>query len=59
MSDMPDYEEAIDELYENYYEELNAWEREFVESVRDRIAEGRELTLNQEAKVEEIWDRVT
>lgn len=57
--DMPDYAEALDDLYESYFQDLNAWEQEFVASVRNRIAGGRELTPSQETKIEEIWDRVT
>jgi hypothetical protein len=54
-----DYEAMVEELYEDYYEDLNDWEQSFVGSVRERINAGRDLTTSQEDKIEEIYERVS
>lgn len=37
---------------------LNQWEEEFIESVTDRLSEGRKLTETQMDKLVEIWEKV-
>jgi len=37
---------------------LSQWEGEFIESVEDRLSDRRALTVEQIAKLEEIWRRV-
>ena len=39
--------------------DLSDWESEFVQSLRDRLESGRDLTERQIEKLEEIWNRVT
>jgi hypothetical protein len=47
----------IDELKESYeYGDLNSWEAEFYESVRDRIGDGVELTRKQFDKLLAIYE---
>lgn len=38
---------------------LSEWERGFVESLRDQIGRGRQLTSKQSTRLDEIWERVT
>lgn len=38
---------------------LSTWERDFVESVRERLAQGLGLSAAQAAKLDEIWERAT
>ena len=38
---------------------LTDWEREFVQSLRERIDSGRGLTPKQSEVLDEIWDRAT
>jgi hypothetical protein len=38
---------------------LSAWEREFVESLQQRIARGRDLTPKQCETLDKLWERVT
>ena len=36
----------------------NQWEQEFLESLRNRIDEGRTLTEPQLAVLKKLWDRI-
>lgn len=38
---------------------LTDWERDFLESIREQIEDGRVLTEKQSAKLDAIWERVT
>jgi hypothetical protein len=38
---------------------LGNWDREFVDSVKARLASGGSLSPKQAAKLDEIWERVT
>jgi len=38
--------------------ELDNWEEEFLDSLEDRLGEGKGLTEKQRNKLEEIWDRI-
>lgn len=38
---------------------LDDWERGFMDSLTNRIGEGRGITKLQEDKLEDIWTRVT
>ena len=37
---------------------LNDWEEEFVESIEERLSEGKTLTEAQAEKLEQIWGRI-
>lgn len=37
---------------------LSDWEQEFVESIEERLAEGKTLTDKQAEALEKIWDRI-
>ena len=38
---------------------LNEWEREFIDSMRMRIDEGKPLTPGQAEKLGEVWESAT
>lgn len=38
---------------------LNDWERTFIDSLSNRMAEGGSLTAKQVERLEEVWERVT
>lgn len=38
---------------------LSDWEREFIDSIGERLSRGRSLTTRQIETLESIWDRVT
>lgn len=44
---------------ENRDRRLTEWEREFLTSLRQRVASGRESTERQDEILNRIWDRVT
>jgi len=37
---------------------FNQWERDFIESLDERLREGRNLTERQIDKLESIWNRI-
>lgn len=43
----------------NRYDKLNDWEKEFMQSIRDKYERRGTLTALQEEKLNDIWDRVT
>lgn len=44
---------------EDHDSKLTTWEREFLDSLSTHLAEGREPTLKQVDKLDQIWTRVT
>lgn len=44
---------------ENRSDRLDDWSVNFIDSVQRQMEDGRELTLNQTTKLEEIWERAT
>lgn len=44
---------------ENRDRRLTEWEREFLTSLRQRLANGREPTEKQDEILNRIWDKVT
>ena len=38
---------------------LNDWERGFISDMADRVGNGRGLTVGQDEKLSEIWERIT
>lgn len=44
---------------ENRESKLTDWERGFIDSISKQLAEGRRLSDNQAARLDEIWERVT
>ncbi|AEJ01217.1 hypothetical protein Nit79A3_1385 [Nitrosomonas sp. Is79A3] len=38
---------------------LNDWECDFIDSIRNQIDEGRNLSERQIEKLEDIWEKVT
>lgn len=38
---------------------LNDWERGFIDSVQTKLGRGRSLTEKEDAKLTEIWERIT
>lgn len=44
---------------ENRESKLTDWEREFIDSIRRQVENGKGLTPKQEERLYTIWDRVT
>lgn len=44
---------------ENRESKLTDWERTFIDSLSDQIANGRRLSEKQAERLDEIWERVT
>lgn len=60
MATKDDLEELckmVDECME-YPDSLTDWEREFVADIDAALARGRPVSLNQQAKLGEIWQKV-
>lgn len=53
-----DHLNAIEDIEENEGQ-LSAWERNFIDSIKSRLMDGRTLTEPQVNKLEQIWERVT
>lgn len=56
MSD--DTEQMITDC-ENRESKLSDWERGFIDSLRHALERGKSLTDKQQAKLDDIWERVT
>lgn len=37
---------------------FNDWEQGFIESMEERVDDGRNLTEDMERKIKEIWDKI-
>lgn len=44
---------------ENRESKLTDWERGFIDSLRNQVDAGRQLSEKQAARLDEIWERVT
>ena len=44
---------------ENREMKMSEWERDFISSIRSWLESGKSLTPKQEARLNEIWDKVT
>lgn len=51
-------ETMVEESMEVASDVLNEWECEFLESIKNRVDEGRPLTDNQQCKLEQIYKKV-
>jgi hypothetical protein len=58
MSSPNDLLDLVDDC-EHREQRLTDWEREFIDTIRNRIEANRGVTPAQEDKLLEIWDRVT
>lgn len=38
---------------------MSDWEQQFISDIAKRLSQGQSLTVNQSAKLEMIWERVT
>jgi hypothetical protein len=38
--------------------DLTAWEEDFVDSIKERLSYGDQLTPRQKDRLREIWDRI-
>lgn len=59
---MTDYAEPYLQLVrdcEMREERLSDWERGFVDSIRHKLEEGRDLTPKQIECLDQVWERVT
>lgn len=48
--------EKIKFIYEERYEDLNAWCKEFITDLYSHAQDDDELTARQVQKIEEIWE---
>lgn len=46
------------ETIEEYDDQLNDWERNFIDSIRNQLERGCVLTENQVEKIEQIYEKV-
>lgn len=58
MNNLSDQLMMIDDIQQRE-SKLSEWEASFVADLDSRIDCGKSLTEKQDAKLEEIWDRVT
>ena len=47
--------ETMKDQVEEVHEKLTTWELGFLEGIEDKLAAGDELTVDQAAKLEQIW----
>ena len=38
---------------------LSEWERDFIDSLKHRLASGQALTTNQAGRLDEVWEKAT
>jgi len=59
MSDWTtEYAQLIEDC-EKRESRLSEWDREFIDSIKKRLADGKPLTPKQVEKLDEIWERAT
>lgn len=59
MSDWTsEYAQLIEDC-EKRESRLSDWDREFIDSIKKRLADGTPLTPKQVEKLDEIWERAT
>ena len=59
MSDWTsEYAQLIEDC-EKRESRLSEWDREFIDSIKKRLADGNPLTPKQIEKLDEIWERAT
>lgn len=59
---MPDWTSEYTQLIEDCEKResrLSEWDREFIDSIKKRLANGAQLTPKQIEKLDEIWERAT
>lgn len=61
MATVTDRDEALTlvEDCENRESKLTDWERTFIDSIKRQLEVGNSLTIAQDEKLNEIWERVT
>ena len=57
-SDISEHAQLIEDC-ERRSERLDDWSVNFIDSISRQLADGRALTANQAAKLDEIWERAT
>ncbi len=50
--------QKINFIREERYQDLNAWEKEFISDLYDNAQDEDELTRKQIEKVEEVWENL-
>jgi hypothetical protein len=53
-----EHQQMVDDC-EAREERLTDWERGFVDSIKQRLANGQGLTTNQAARLDEVWEKAT
>jgi hypothetical protein len=53
-----EHQQLIDDC-ETREQRLSEWERDFMDSIKARLAVGKALSTTQAQKLEEIWERAT
>jgi hypothetical protein len=53
-----EHQQLVDDCA-NRAHRLTQWEAYFIASCKERLVNGRALTDNQAARLNEVWDRVT
>lgn len=55
---MTEHEKMIEDC-ENRDSQLSDWEREFIDSIKKRMADGHSLTQKQADRLDEVWKKAT
>lgn len=53
-----EHQQLVDDI-EARESRLSEWERDFVDSIKNRLANGQALSSTQAAKLDEIWECAT
>lgn len=58
MNQIEDWISMVNDISKYRVKELTEWEEGFIESISERLEEGRPLTQRQSETLHKIWDKV-